>query len=225
MFRSLSLACLTLALAACSFANGDAQLVMPSPPKPLDPDFPIETPAAPEAPPKPVDPTLPAGCDVGFTYEGFGGTQLEVGRDDDMPGYDRDRIKPLSALRGEYARVLGKTPAVLETLANTFGTSQPRWSAEPEASAVSLFSSMRIAFAGCLELTNVAEYDAMPDATNSEEKCRAFAKRFWSRWPDGDELASCVDVMTTKVAAEPAARRKWAYGCAAVLSSAGFLTY
>ena len=178
-------------------------------------------------PPNPADPVVPVEevCDQGFNYQGFGGTRLEVGRDEDQVGFDRDRVKPLTALRGEYARVLGTTPALLDSLSNTFGATPPRWYIEPEANAVSLYSSMRVAFVGCLGTTNVAEYDVMPDATNARAKCGAFAHRFWSREPNTEELDSCVEMVTNKTGEEPAARRKWAYACASVLSSASFLTY
>ena len=40
-----------------------------------------------------------------------------------------------------------------------------------------------------------------------------------------EEVDSCVDLVNNKTAEEPQARRKWAYACASVLSSASFLTY
>ena len=73
--------------------------------------------------------------------------------------------------------------------------------------------------------TNSADFDVMPDATTAPIKCSAFATKFWSRDPDTDEVASCVDVALNGAANEPAARRKWAYTCASVLSSAPFLTF
>lgn len=184
----------------------------------------------------PKDPTLDennpdnpipfnASCDEGKSYVGFGGARLEVGRDEEEVGFDRDRVKPLSALSGEYARVLGTTPALLNQLSNTFGSVPPRWSVEPEATAVSLFSAMRVAFVGCLDVTNTADYDAAPTVGLAQDKCNAFAARYWSRAPDTDELQSCVEVATQHTGQEPAARRKWAYVCATVLSSAPFLTY
>ena len=84
---------------------------------------------------------------------------------------------------------------------------------------------MRVAFAGCLTVTNTTAFDAVPDAVNARVKCADFAHRYWNRTADKDELDSCVDVVTTKTAEEPDARRKWAYACASVLSSASFLTY
>ncbi len=174
----------------------------------------------------PDNPPEMAACDFGYGYEGFGGTRLEAGREDEEVGFDRDRVKPFTALSGEYARVLGKAaPALLGQLASTFGQVPPRWYVEPSATAVSLYSSLRVAFVGCLDYTNSADFDAMPDATNAAGKCTEFAKRFWSRAPDTDEVAACVDVTVNGTGRESAARRKWAYGCATVLSSAPFLTF
>ena len=189
-----------------------------------NPNMPVEPVVKPVDPKEPVVPVEEV-CDQGYNYQGFGGTRLEVGRDGDLAGFDRDRVKPLSALRGEYARVLGTTPALIDSLSNTFGATPPRWYIEPESNAVSLYSSMRIAFVGCLNVTATAQYDVMPDATNARTICGDFAHRFWSRVPNTEELDSCVALVTTKTGEEPNARRKWAYACASVLSSASFLTY
>lgn len=166
-------------------------------------------------------------CDFGYSYEGFGGTRLEAGRADEEVGTDRDRVKPYSALLGEYARVFGKpsSPQLLQQLSSTFGLEPARWFVESEATAVSLYSATRVAFVGCLELTNNADYDAMPDATNAPAKCAGFARRFWSRSPEADEVQACADLVVTGTGKEPLARRKWAYACASVLSSAPFLTF
>lgn len=206
-----------LAAACADHATIDIKMQKPMPP--ADPVV--------KAPETPVDPEMPPNttCDTGYNYQGFGGVRLEVGRDEDSVGFDRDRVKPLTALRGEYARVLGTTPALLDTLSNTFGATPPRWYIEPESNAVALYSSMRVAFVGCLSATATAEYDPMPDATNAPAKCAAFAHKFWSRDANAEEIASCVELVTTKTGEEPQARRKWAYACASVLSSASFLTY
>ena len=212
---------LLLAVLATATACGDAaniDVVMANKPKaPAD--------VTPVDPPVIVDPQNPATCDQGFTYQGFGGLRLEVGRDEDGVGNDRDRVKPLSALTGEYARVLGTTPALLASLSNTFGNTPPRWYIEPQANAVSLFSSMRVAFVGCLNLTATSEYDVTPDTNNARSKCADFSHRFWSRTAEVDEVDACVLLVTTKTGEESQPRRKWAYACASVLSSASFLTY
>lgn len=174
----------------------------------------------------PDNPAPVLACDFSYSYEGFGGTRLEAGREDEEVGFDRDRVKPLSALSGEFARVLGKpAPALLSQLTSTFGQVPARWYQEPQANAVSLYSSMRVAFVGCVDLTANADFDAMPDAANAPAKCAAFARRFWSRSADTEEVQACVDLVTTGTAKETQPRRKWAYACASVLSSAPFLTF
>jgi hypothetical protein len=203
-------------LAAC---NGGATLDYTSatddgPGGPLDPSLNPDTP-------------VPMGaCDFGYSYQGFGGTRLEVGREEEDVGFDRDRIKPFSALASEYARVLGQpAPALLNQLSSTFGQVPPRWYVEPAASAVSLYSAMRVAFVGCLDLTNSADFDVTPDIVNAPDKCMAFARQFWSRSPDSDEVQACVDLVIDGTMDETQPRRKWAYACSSVLSSAPFLTF
>jgi hypothetical protein len=165
-------------------------------------------------------------CDFGYSYEGFGGTRLEAGRADEDVGFDRDRVKPFSALAGEFGRVLGKpAPQLLAQLSSTFGQVPARWYVEPQANAVSLYSALRVAFVGCVDLTSTSEYDDMPDDANAPEKCSAFARRFWSRSPDTDEVQACVDMVTQGTDPETQARRKWAYACSSVLASAPFLTF
>ena len=217
--NSRTLLPLFLAVIAAGCADSsNIDVVMPN-----DPTTPVDD--TPLAPPPAADPLNPATCDQGFTYEGFGGLQLQVGRDDTSVGFDRDRVKPLSALRGEYARVLGTMPAMLDSLSNTFGNTPPHWYIEPQSNAVSLFSSMRVAFVGCLNVTATTDYDVMPDPTNARTICADFSHRYWSRAATSDELDECVQMVTTKTTEETDPRRKWAYACASVLSSASFLTY
>jgi hypothetical protein len=211
----LVLSSFCLALAACDMGNAAVNLKTTDL---LPPDV-----INPANNPDNAPPGL--ACDFGYSYMGFGGTRLEAGRTDEEEGFDRDRVKPYEALSGEYARVLGSTPGLLSQLGSTFGQVPPRWFIEPQANAVSLYSSMRVAFVGCLDLTNTADFDATPDATNAAVKCDAFANKFWSRAPDTDEVGACVDLVVNGTPNEPVARRKWAYACASVLSSAPFLTF
>ena len=211
---------LPLLLAVAAAACGDtASLDVVMGPKAK---LPTEVPVAPEVVP---DPTNPATCNQGFTYQGFGGLRLEVGRGEETVGSDRDRVKPLSALTGEYARVLGTTPALLASLSNTFGNTPPRWYIEPQANAVSLYSSMRVAFVGCLNVTATADYDVSPEPVVARTKCADFAHKFWSRAAAEEEIDACVLLVTTKTTEESQPRRKWAYACSSVLSAASFLTY
>lgn len=178
-------------------------------------------------------------------YKGFGGTTLPSGtepgavqvwaRDDAMAGVDRLRFKPYSALTGEFPRVTGvSAPALLGQSGTTFGTPAARWSTEPQASAVNLYTAFRVSFESCLAFTaNDAKYAAAPADPAASTECAAMARKFWSRSATADEVKACVQVATVDSAQETVngtttstdPRRRWAYACASVLSSAGFMTY
>jgi hypothetical protein len=238
MFGSVAL------LSGCSFGSSEADLRNlgndnPQA-KPLDPNSPIviETPTNPTDPTnpeeKPVDPPPPVNhCDFGKSYTGFAGTVLEVGRVDNDLGIDQGRVKPFAALGTEYTRVLGNTPTLLTGADATFGNPVARWYVEPQANAVSLYTAYRIAFQGCLTATATdTKYASVPSNTTAATECSAWARKFWSRTPTQAEVDSCVKVAmvdTLKEGAPTATttlpRRQWAYTCASVLTSAGFMTY
>lgn len=162
----------------------------------------------------------------GKIYVGFGGRQLGLDRVEERSGTDRHRLKPYSALAAEYARVLGATPPLLATLGPTFGLPPDRWYIEPSASAVSIYSAYRAAFQGCLGLMATgSSYASHPSAASAQETCGRLARQFWSRTPDVAEVEACVHATTDATAKEMGPRRRWAYGCASILTSAGFLTY
>ena len=141
-------------------------------------------------------------------------------------GIDRGRVKPYDALATEYARVLGTTPASLAGASDTFAQAPARWYAEPQGNAVALQTAYKIAFDGCIDYTASAPaYATAPDATSAAKVCGEMERKFWSRVPSPAEIQKCVDAAVTGSKAEPTPRRKWAAACAAVLTSAGFLTY
>jgi hypothetical protein len=188
-------------------------------------------------------PSTPASiCEgQGRKYTGFGGTSLQVGRIDVALGTDNGRVKPFTALAGyaqtnaatgalpaatgEYQRVLANNPTLLAQSAATFGPAPDRWYVEPQSSAVALFTAYRIAFQGCLTFTGAAQFATAPTPQSAATECAAMGRKFWSKTPGQDEIASCVTAVTADTASEPVANRKWAYGCASVLTSAGFITY
>ena len=178
--------------------------------------------AAPAKPPAAGDPAL---C-TGRAYVGYGPTKLADRRVVAQLGVNRGRVKPFGALKTEFERVLGNKPASLATADATFAAAPPRWYAEATANAVALKTAYDIAFDGCL--TYVATDPKLvqaPTAASAEEACAGMARKFWSKTPAPQEIAACVDVATTGAASEPAVANKWAYACASILTSAGFLTY
>jgi hypothetical protein len=213
---------LLLVLAACEggFNRNDGQV------KVVDPDV-VEQ-DTPTIQPHDVTGDSPAAptCDTGRAYVGFGGLDLALDREPGAVGEETRRPRPFTALASEFTRVLGATPTMLAGAESTYGTIPARWSQEPTLSAVSVFTTFRIAFQGCLTLTaQPAKFGVMPTEATARTECAAWAERFWSRTALGPELDACVQVVTRDATVETNARRRWAYGCAATLSSADFLTF
>lgn len=221
--------------AGCSLGSSSANLgnmttpppgqVPPAivPPDDLPPPA-VEPPA--EVVPPPV--VVPARCDMGKTYTGFAGTELTAGRIDGDIGPERARMKPFTALTGEFPRVLSNTPAMLTdpSVANTFAITPNRWVAEPVASGVTVYTTYRIAFQGCLSATAApAQYKVLPSNTTAAAECGAWARKFWSRTATQAELEACVNVAMVDTMSETTATRRWAYTCASVMTAAGFTTY
>jgi hypothetical protein len=165
-------------------------------------------------------------CAASHSYVAFDGHALENDRLPTALGYDRDRIKPFSALGDEYARVLGNRPALLASMASTFASPPARWYQEPQASAITLYSSLRIALQGCATLTAAdARYATLPGAADAATMCGSWASTFWSRAAEQSEVDACVKVYLTDSASQTDPRLRAATACASVLTAAGFLTY
>lgn len=181
-----------------------------------------------EAPPVEVPPEVVEGpaCHMGTAYQGFGGRVLVAGRTEDQQNEDRQRIKPYSALRGEFERVMGQAPTLLNQMGGTFSQPPARWYEEPSASAVTVYSTYRVGFVGCLDLTaDAPEYASEPEAASAADICTSWARKFWSRAPTQGEVDSCVRIATVDTTKETNPRRRWAYTCASMIASAGFLSY
>ncbi|MFT3707258.1 MAG: hypothetical protein QM817_06290 [Archangium sp.] len=165
-------------------------------------------------------------CESGRTYKGFGGDDLTLDRRESDVGYERARTKPFAALMTEYPRVLGNTPELLAQSESTFGLTPPRWFAKNEPNAVSLYQAYRIAFQGCLTLTSQpAQYTQLPTIETATQECAGWAKKFWGRTAMGPEIEACANVIGQYSSRETSMRRRWAHGCASVLTSSDFLTF
>lgn len=213
-----------VALTGCSLGASDVSItnVTPTDPNtsngPIDPNEPVAV--------EPVDPIPPPRCDMGKSYTGFAGTMLEAGRVDLDVGVERSRMKPFSALQGEYTRTLGNTPGLLASSQSTFAIEPARWLVEQQGSAINLYQAYRIAFQGCLTATATAtQYGVVPSNTTAASECTTWGRKFWSRTPNQAEIDSCVQVAMVDTSSESNTRRRWAYTCAAVLSATGFMTY
>jgi hypothetical protein len=176
-------------------------------------------------PQNPANPSVMT-CATGRQYLGLGGTDLALSREIGPVGAETRRPKPFSALLTEYPRVLGSAPASLASAEATFGTVPVRWSMEPSISAVALYTAFRVAFQGCLAQTaQPAKYATAPTMPTAQAECAEWAQRFWSRNATPAQVDSCAEVAVRDAANEANPRRKWAYACAATLTSAEFLTF
>ncbi len=165
-------------------------------------------------------------CESGRQYKGFGGQELTLDRRETDVGLERARSKPFSALVTEYPRVLGNTPELLAQSESTFGLTAPRWFARNEPNAVSLYQAYRIAFQGCLTVTaQPTKYTALPTIETATAECAGWAKKFWGRSAMGPEIEACANVIGQFASRENNVRRRWAHGCASVLTSSDFLTF
>lgn len=182
-------------------------------------DGPATPPTVGDAPPAP-------SCDKGREYLGFGGGDLAGDRELGEVGEESRRPKPFSALSTEFPRVLGNTPASLASAESTFGIAPGRWFSEPTMSAVTVYTTFGVAFQGCLTFTaQPTRFGTAPTAATARTECAAWAERFWSRKALEPELDACVQVAVRDAATDPNARRRWAYACAATLTSSDFLTF
>ena len=165
-------------------------------------------------------------CESGRSYVGFGEQQLTHDRKEADVGLERARTKPFAALQTEYVRVLGNTPELLAQSESTFGLTPPRWYPKTDPNAVSLYQAYRIAFQGCLTLTSQpTQYAQLPTIDTARAECTAWAKKFWGRTAMGPELEACANVIGIYSTSETSVRRRWAHGCASVLTASDFLTF
>lgn len=165
-------------------------------------------------------------CESGRRYQGFGGQELTLDRKETDLGLERARTKPFAALQTEYTRVLGSTPELLAQSESTFGLTPPRWYPKTDPNAVSLYQAYRIAFQGCLTLTaQPTRYAELPTVQTATTECAAWSKKFWGRAAMAPELEACANVIGVYATSETSLRRRWAHGCASVLTSSDFLTF
>ena len=90
--------------------------------------------------------------------------------------------------------------------------------------AISMYQLMRSSYQGCLTYTGSGtQYSANPTSTTAQTECTNFQKKFWARTPTSQELSACASFAVDPVNNDTNPRRRWAYVCAAVLTSANFI--
>jgi hypothetical protein len=160
----------------------------------------------------------------GRPYTLFDGTKLHENRVNENVGVNRARFKPYAVMASEYQRVLGvPAPKGLAGAGASFDDPPARWFSESSHSGVSLNAIFDISFEACSASTALPA--EMPTDESAKQYCTTTMRKAWSQSPSPEELAGCVDLATKKLATEPAAKRRWSYVCASILSSSHFLTF
>ena len=197
--------------------------------------------AEPVADPTTDDPVihLPAvvacdGTSLGRSYHGFAGEVLDASRLALAAGQDLVRVRDGSDLGSQFVgRSLDLTVVTLSD-AQAFGVAPPNWYEPAEASFATAYRVYALGFEGCLKkLKNPANYhpfghgdfSASPTPESAERQCKKMGEIMWWRAMTPEELAPCVDYAQEVLALEPVPQRQWAYVCAAVAGSAGFIVY
>lgn len=170
---------------------------------------------------------LTCSASGGKTYKGFGDKDLSAGREDDVtPLGDRARIKPFSALSGEFNRVLQVIPGSLTANAATFGDPGERWFSEAAVNGVSLFTTYRAAYEAALRYAATNPMlAAAPTEGDAASICSSIAALAWNRTPTGDEVEACKKIAVTETVNEPDPKARWAYAIASLLTATGFISY
>ena len=168
-------------------------------------------------------PAGPGACEA-KPHVGFANTDFVADRKPGDIGTNRRRVKPYSVLGTEFKRALGVVPANLATNVAAFGEAPPRWFIEPNEGAVSLYTMYSLSFTSCYDTMTAATYTAVPTPATATTECAAMQRKFWQRTATPEETQACVDLIMGD-ATETNPRRRWAHGCASILSSTGFTTY
>lgn len=171
--------------------------------------------------------TLTCSAEGAKTYKGFGDMDLTAGRALEIPALgDRYRVKPYSALEKEFLRVTGNVPKSLAANASTFAAAGDRWYSEPQGSAVTLFTTYRIAYEAALNYTATdAKWNQVPTDETAKVECQLFARAAWNREASESEIAACQNIAVVETATETDAKMRWAYALASVMNATGFIAY
>jgi len=159
-------------------------------------------------------------------YVGFDETKLEEKRPDEAVDLNRARFKPFPVMADEYKRVLGAAPPSLASAKEAFGDVPERWFAEPTHSGVSLNRIFAVGLEGCAATVAAGpERAKAPTAETAAAFCKDLMIKAYSEDPTNEQVATCVELATSKLAGVTDVRSRWAQVCAAILSSTPFLTY
>jgi hypothetical protein len=165
----------------------------------------------------------PLYCNNSQAYVGLDGRVLIEERLDLTAQTDRLRVKPYSLLQEDFNRALGMTPAFIQNQASTFNDPATRWSQEPALSGVNMYQAFKAAFQGCRATLTQTQFQTNPTLATADVECASFQRKFWNREPTAQERSSCASFAVSAENNDASPKNRWAYACAAVLSSVNFL--
>ena len=84
-------------------------------------------------------------------------------------------------------------PINLATSQAAFGQTPNRWYSEPQAGAVSLYSTYTMSFQACYDSMTAATYTTAPTAATAASECASMQRKYWQRTPTADEIKAIVD--------------------------------
>jgi hypothetical protein len=181
--------------------------------------------AAPPTTPEPTAMVSTNTCKLGRTYQGFG-EELTRTRTQGELGTERRRPKHYQALVVDYERAFAGRPILLGEAEATFGAIPERWYTEPPTSAVAIVMAFRIAFQGCLANSTQLDLPRFPPTLETaRERCSAWTTLFLGRKALPSETEKCATLIQDTAQSETDSRRRWAYGCAFILTTPDFLTF
>lgn len=193
------------------------------------------------------------GVGMARTFRGLDGQVLEASRTDAAFDLDRRQTRTwettaawgadMNGKLGYYLASEGLAPTALVPVRSRGGVEYAYTS--PPMGALELYSQFRLGFLMCSRLINMppmqlertafvtdpktgqpfADFLAAPTAESGARRCESMMRRFWRMVPSAEQIAACSDFAVNETATfATTPKERWAYVCAALLTSSGAIT-
>ncbi|MBL8939980.1 MAG: hypothetical protein JNM69_35840 [Archangium sp.] len=194
------------------------------------------------------------GVGMARTFRGLDGQVLEAGRTDAAFDLDRRQTRTwettaawgadMNQKLGYYLASDGLAPTALVPVRSRGGAEYAYTS--PPMGALELYSQFRLGFLMCSRLLKsppvgqlertafvidpknaqpFADFLAVPTPESGARRCESMMRRFWKLVPSAEQVAACADFAVNETAAfATTPQERWAYVCAALLTSSGAIT-
>lgn len=194
------------------------------------------------------------GVGMARTFRGLDGQVLEAGRTDAAFDLDRRQTRTwettaawgadMNQKLGYYLASDGLAPTALVPVRSRGGVEFSYTS--PPMGALELYSQFRLSFLMCSRLLNsppagqlertafvidpktaqpFADFLAAPTPESGARRCESMMRRFWKLVPSAEQVTACADFAVNETATfATTPQERWAYVCAALLTSSGAIT-